>query len=106
MYLSIFLYLTLVSVKMVFDIQNGFKLDQYYRSDCDLSGPRKPVDHKTCDADLNNIESYEHERMIPLIIFGSLKLIFDISILGLGVFFFYKICSFNPELLESSLEDD
>lgn len=96
MYTFIVLYLLLLIVKIYFDIQNGFKLDEYYRSGCDLNGPNRHVEPKNCEADLNDIREDETQRKVPQILFGTFKIIFDLSIVVVGVYFFYKLCSYYP----------
>lgn len=65
MYTFIVIYLLLLVVKIYYDIQNGFKLDEYYRSGCDLNGPNRPVEPKSCIADRDYINDDEKQRKVP-----------------------------------------
>lgn len=95
MYFFIVLYLVLVIVKIYFDIQNGYSLDDY-RYGCEPPGSKHPVEPKNCDSEISDINEDETQRMVPQILFGSFNLIWDLSIVFVGVYFFYKLCSFFP----------
>ena len=59
MYGFIILYLLLICGKIAYDLQNGFKLDEYYRSGCDINGRNPPKHPQSCEADLSDIREDE-----------------------------------------------
>lgn len=59
MYGFIVLYLLLICGKIACDLQNGFKLDEYYRSGCDINGRNHPKVPKACEADLSDVRPDE-----------------------------------------------
>jgi hypothetical protein len=65
MYGFITLYLLLICGKIAYDLQNGYKLDEYYRTGCDINGKINPDNPKYCEADLSDMRPDEDERKIP-----------------------------------------
>ena len=49
-----------------------------------------------CSADLLSLNPDRATRNNIQIAFSSIKLLIDILMIGLGVFYFYKLCSFDP----------
>ncbi len=95
MYFFIVLYSVLVIVKIYFDTQNGYSLDDY-RTGCEPPGSTRPVEPKNCNSEISDIKEDETQRMVPQILLGSFDIICDLSIVFVGVYFFYKLCSFYP----------
>ena len=59
MYGFIILYLVLICTKMYFDILNGLKYDEYYRTSCEIIAVRQLKESSNCAADLNDMRSDE-----------------------------------------------